>query len=190
MNERSKKLEKQMTSERYEHTQGVMYTAAALAMRYGIDMNKALLAGLLHDCAKIEKYPPEKMIAACEKFHVPINEYERKHPSLLHAKLGAYIAEKKHDVHDTEILDAISYHTTGRPKMSLLEKIIYIADYIEPGRKEASNLSRVRKLAFVDLDECLLRILEDTLIFLKKKDCVIDPMTIKTYKYYKKLLKK
>ena len=147
----SKKLKKELNEDRYRHTQGVMYTSAALAMRYDVDMRKALLAGLLHDCAKC--IPGNKKIEMCEKYNLDITDIERKNPSLLHAKLGAYLAKDKYDIDDEEILIAIQSHTTGRPDMNLLEKIIYIADYIEPGRRELPNMAEVRHLAFENIDE-------------------------------------
>lgn len=185
-----KELEKQMTPERYQHTIGVMYTGAALAMRYDADIKKTMLAGLLHDCAKTVNYPREKLLILCREQNIPISESESVKPELLHAKAGAYLANQRYGISDPEILNAIIAHTTGRPEMTLLDKIIYIADFIEPGRDEASNLPIVRNMAFVDLDACLLRILEDTLSYLKEKKDIIDPMTVKTYNYYKKLLNK
>jgi len=190
MNQIRKKIKKRMHPERYEHTLGVMYTAASLAMRYDEDIEKAMLAGLLHDCAKTEKYPPAELLALCRKYAIPVSESEEINPGLLHAKAGAFLAAKKYGVTDPEILDAIACHTTGKPAMSQLDKIIYIADFIEPGRNEADNLPRVRRLAFVNLDKCLLGILEDSLDYLKKKGNIIDPITAKTYKYYKKQFKK
>jgi predicted HD superfamily hydrolase involved in NAD metabolism len=178
------KVQEQLDAPRYEHTIGVMYTASAMAMRYGADMEKALLAGLLHDCAKC--IPSDEKIKLCEKQNISISESERKNPSLLHAKLGAFLAETKYEVKETEILDAISYHTTGRPKMTLLDKIIYIADYIEPNRRQAPHLDVIRKLAFTDIDACLYKILEDSLAYLQTRSEVIDPMTEQTYLYYKK----
>ncbi len=177
-----KKLEKSLDSKRYEHTLGVAYTASALAMSSGENPEKALLAGLLHDCAKCMSN--EKKIAVCEKNKIAITEIERKNPFLLHAKAGCYLAKKQFHIHDTDVLNAILYHTTGRPRMSLLEKIIYIADYIEPGRKHAPNLSEVRKMAFQDLDAALLQILSDILGYLKSSSVPIDPMTQETYDYY------
>ncbi len=177
-----KKLEKSLDSKRYEHTLGVAYTASALAMSSGENPEKALLAGLLHDCAKCMSN--EKKIAVCEKNKIAITEIERKNPFLLHAKAGCYLAKKQFHIHDTDVLNAILYHTTGRPRMSLLEKIIYIADYIEPGRKHAPNLSEVRKMAFQDLDAALLQILSDILGYLKSSNVPIDPMTQETYDYY------
>ena len=183
IDEMKQKLAEYLDYERYEHTMGVMYTAAAMAMRYDADLEKALVAGLLHDCAKC--IPGAKKIELCERNGISISEAEYKNPGLLHAKLGAFIAETKYGVDDKEILDAITYHTTGRPAMTLLDKIAYIADYIEPNRKEAPNLERMRKLAFEDIDACLYAILEDSLAYLQTRSFVIDPMTEQTYIYYR-----
>ena len=184
----SKKLMKELDEDRYRHTQGVMYTSAALAMRYGADLKKALLAGLLHDCAQC--IPGHTKIKMCEKYNLEISEIERKNPSLLHAKLGAYLAKDKYDIEDEEILMAIRSHTTGRPGMSLLEKIVYIADYMEPGRKELPNMMDVRHLAFEDIDKCLYRILRDSLVYLKAQNMPIDQTTEETYQYYNELYSK
>ena len=183
-----KRVQNHLDKERYEHTLGVMYTSAALAMRYGADLEKALVAGLLHDCAKC--LSSIKKIKLCEKYNIEISESERRNPGLLHAKLGAYIAKSKYEIEDQEIIDAIAYHTTGRPNMTLLDKIVYVADYLEPNRCEAPNLSEVRALAFVDLEECLYVILRDSLAYLQTKSEVIDPMTENTYLYYKEVLNK
>ena len=167
---------------RYEHTLGVMYTAGALAMRYGADLEDTMIAGLLHDCAKC--IPSAQKIELCKKYNLNISEAEQKNPGLLHAKLGAYLAKEIYQIENTEILDAISCHTTGRPHMTLLDKIIYIADYIEPGRCEAPDLQEIRRLAFTDIDECLYTILHASLEYLKSKSEVIDPLTEQTYLYY------
>lgn len=177
-----KKLEKSLDSKRYEHTLGVAYTASALAMCNQADVEKALVAGLLHDCAKC--LSNEKRIEICKKNHIPITDIEKKNPFLLHAKAGKYLAQKQFHIEDEDILNAILYHTTGRPQMSMLEKIIYVADYIEPGRKHAPNLPEVRKLAFRDIDAALLQILNDILKYLNDGDNTIDPMTQETYDYY------
>lgn len=179
-------MEKTLDAKRYEHTLGVAYTAAALAMRYDADILNAETAGLLHDCAKC--MTNEKRLSICEKHHISVNEIERNNPFLLHAKVGSYIAMQKYNIHNSDIINAILNHTTGRPDMSLLEKIVYVADYIEPGRKQAPNLSEVRRLAFVDLDEALFKILGDTLIYLNTLANDIDPMTQKTYDFYKEYI--
>ena len=183
-----KKLQKELDAERYQHTLGVMYTAASLAMCHGENIEHALIAGALHDCAKC--IPGREKIKLCKKYNLEVTPVEEKNPSLLHAKLGAYLALKKYDIVDQDILNAIKSHTTGRPEMTLLEKIIYIADYMEPGRTELPNMSEVRTLAFKNIDDCLYRILEDSLVYLKSRDLPIDIMTEKSYNYYKQELGK
>ena len=180
-----KKLKKKLNPERYEHTLGVSYTAACLAMRYGCDLRQAELAGLLHDCAR--QYPAEELPERCLRHQIPVTEYERKSPVLLHAKLGAWMAGHKYHIEDPEIAGAIYYHTTGRDGMTLLEKIIYTADYIEPRRYKAENLDKIRRLAFQDLDECIYHIMRDTLDYLKRKGGVIDETTSQAYQYYREI---
>lgn len=182
------KLQHELDEERYQHTLGVMYTSAALAMRHCCDMEQALLAGLLHDCAKC--IPNEEKIRICQTQGIPVSDVERANPSLLHAKLGAYLAKEQYQVTDSNVLNAISSHTTGRPEMTLLEKIVYIADYMEPGRRNLPNMEEVRFLAFQDIDACLLRILKDSLVYLKTRKMPIDPMTEQTYIYYNQTLGK
>lgn len=181
-----KDLKKEMDESRYEHTLGVMYTCGALAMRYSYDLEKAMLAGLMHDCAKC--MPNAKKLKVAEKNHLEITELERSNPFMLHAKLGAFLARKKYDIDDEEVLSAIRWHTTGRPGMTLLDKIVYVADYIEPKRDKAPNLPMIRQMAFVDLDRALLKILEDTLGYLGTSTENIDSMTKMTYDYYKNQL--
>lgn len=180
-----KAMAKALEEKRYEHTLGVAYTATSLAMCYGQDVYQAQVAGLLHDCAK--NYTNEKRISICKKNGIPINAAEQKNPFLLHAKVGSFLAREKYGVNDKAILDAITYHTTGRPNMSTLDKIIYIADYIEPGRRQAPGLPEVRQLAFISLDDCLFRILKDTLDYLHASKMEIDMSTQQTYDYYKAL---
>lgn len=182
-----KKLKNELDQYRYEHTIGVMHTAACLAMRYDEELERALIAGLLHDCAKC--IPADEKIKMCKKNHIEMSDAEKENPGLLHAKLGAFLAKEKYGIKDEGILQAIRFHTTGCPEMTLLDKIIYIADYIEAGRKPLPNLAEVRRLAFCDLDDCLYRILEDSLVYLESKGNVVDPMTEKTYLYYKDMKK-
>ena len=184
--EMEKMLKKVLDKERFTHTLGVMYTAAGLAMAHGVDMEKALYAGLLHDCAKC--IPNDRKLELCIKNNIEVSRAEQKSPFLLHAKLGAYFAKEKYGVDDPEILHAIRVHTTGAPNMSTMDKLLYIADYIEPNRDKAPNLPRVRALAFRDLDETMLVILEDTLAYLKESQEEIDPLTEKTYEYFKKCI--
>ena len=180
----TKEMEKVQDPKRFTHTLGVEYTAAALAMRYGADLEKAQLAGLLHDCAKC--MGNDKLLSACEKHDIPVTDVERRNPYLLHAKVGSYLAGKEYKIEDPDILNAILYHTTGHPGMTLLEKIIFTADYIEPGRKQAPNLTEIRQMAFTDLDEAVKKILADTLEYLKSGGGEMDPMTEETYHFYRK----
>lgn len=177
-------IKRTLEKHRYEHTLGVAYTAAALAMCYEADMEQAELAGLLHDCAKYMN--AEDMLRACKEYKIEVSDVERRNPFLLHAKLGRQMAEEIYGVHDTEILDAIKWHTTGHPNMTLLEKIIFIADYIEPNRIEAPNLKQIRHLAFTDLDDAMRIILKDTLDYLDAIKGEVDDMTRKTYEFYMK----
>lgn len=179
-----KAMEKNLDAGRYEHTLGVTYTAAALAMCYDADIKNAQIAGLLHDCAKC--LSDEKRLAICEKHNISMTEIERRNPFLLHAKVGSFLAMEEYKIRDLDIIHAILNHTTGRPGMSLLEKIIFVADYIEPGRKQAPNLREIRRLAFEDLDAAFVKILSDTLEYLESTDGEVDPMTAKTYEYYVK----
>ena len=180
-----KKVKKELDEARYQHTLGVMFTASALAMCYGTDIEKAQVAGLLHDCAKC--IPNDKKIRMCKERKIEITRVELEAPYLLHSKLGAYLATEKYGIKDPEILGAIQWHTTGRPNMTTLEKIIFIADYIEPGRCKAENLPEVRKLAFHDLNLTVCRILEDTLHYLDSGHGEIDPMSRSAFRYYHKL---
>ena len=180
------KLQKALTENRYRHTMGVTYTACALAMVHGADLNQARLAGLLHDCAKC--ISNKEKIEMCRKQKLDVTRFELDHPVLLHAKLGEYLAKKKYNVTDEAVLSAIRWHTTGKPAMTDLEKIIYIADFIEPNRDKAPNLTGLRKAAFEDLDNCMYLILRDSVEYLSSKPDAMDETTLKAYDYYRGLM--
>ena len=176
------KVEEILPYKRFVHSLGVAGTAYALSLVHGADPERAELAGFLHDVGKY--LSKEDKIRLCEENGLPVSEIERDNEELLHAKAGAVIARQTFGVEDEEILSAIRCHSTGKPAMTLLEKILYIADYIEPGRNLAKRLPEIRKAAFRDLDEALLMILSDTLTYLRLKEAPIDPMTEETYAYY------
>ncbi len=182
-----KELQKELKPDRFDHTLGVAYTAANMAFVHGAYVEKALIAGMLHDCAKCISH--EEQVKICEKNKIDITEVERRNHSLLHAKVGMYLARTKYDVYDTEILGAIRWHTTGKEDMSLLEKIVYIADFIEPNRKPLEGMDEIRKEAFTDIDRCLAHILHDSVQYLQTigKEC--DDATMNAYLYYKKFYK-
>lgn len=179
-------LKKELSSQRYRHTMGVMYTAAALAMKYLYPIDEAMAAGLLHDCAKC--ISDKEKLDICRKNNLSVSETEAAHPQLLHAKVGAYLAESIYGVKDETILHAIKVHTTGTAKMSLLDKIIFAADYIEPGRQKAPRLSYIRQMAFTDIDRCCAMILQDTMEYLSGSEKAMDQTTAEAFSYYQKYL--
>ncbi|MCZ0756951.1 bis(5'-nucleosyl)-tetraphosphatase (symmetrical) YqeK [Anoxybacillus sp. J5B_2022] len=170
-------VKKQLTEHRYQHTLGVMETAISLAKRYGADEKKAELAAIFHDYAKFR--PKEEMKRIILEQNMP-NDLLAYNTELWHAPVGAYLVQTEAGIHDEEILNAIRYHTSGRSDMTLLEKIVYVADYIEPGRI-FPGVEEVRELAQHDLDEALIQALKNTIQFLLKKNQPIYPATIDTY---------
>ena len=188
-----KKMKKALEPKRYEHTLSVAYTAANLAAVHGVDVEKALVAGMLHDCAKCLSH--KEQLELCNKNHMQLSDLETVEDSpLIHAKAGSILAKNEYGITDADILHAICFHTTGRPQMSPLEKIIYVADYIEPERKHAKRtaddtendrFTQVRRMAYRDLDEALCNILGDSLAYLHEKGSKVDYMTQKTYEYYR-----
>ena len=179
----NKKVKKTLPAARYNHSVGVAFTAASMAMRYGADINCALIAGILHDCAKM--HSGMELLAMCDNYGITPSDAQRTNPDLLHGIIGSCIAKDKFDIKDQDILNAIAYHTTGRAGMSLLEKIIFIADYIEPSRKIIPGLDKARELAFTDLDECIISVAEGTIRHLREKKADIDPLTQETLDFYK-----
>ena len=172
---------------RYIHTLGVAMTAANLAAVHGCDSNQAYTAGLLHDCAKY--LTGKEQITACQSANISLTKVELENTALIHGKLGAYIARTRYGIRDKEILSAITWHTTGKPKMSLLEKIIYLADYMEPGRAmncKPYSLTQIRRASFENIDKALYMVLECSVKYLEKSGVPIDPQTIDTYQYYRK----
>lgn len=180
--EMREKLKTKLSDKRYEHSIGVEYTAGNLAFLHGVDLEKALIAGLLHDCAKYVSN--EKKIMKLKKRNIAISDTEYQNPDLLHAKLSAVYAKEKYGVDDKEILSAIACHTTGKPNMSTLDKIIYIADYIEPNRSPLPEMEDIRREAYLDLDCCMRHILTNTIKYLEQKGSGMDPITKETYDYY------
>ena len=172
-----------LADKRYHHSLCVAKEAVRLAKRFGADPEKAELAGLLHDITK--ELPTEKQLKMMESFGIILTDVERRSRKVWHAMLGAAYLERECGVTDPDILGAVRWHTTGKAGMTLLEKIVYIADYIEPKRDKAPNLPQIRQLAFEDLNMALLRILEDTVEYLDQGDDETDDITRQTYEYYK-----
>lgn len=189
LEEIQEELKKVLKKRRHQHTIGVRYTAQAMAMRYGEDIIKAGYAGILHDCAKY--LSDEEILAECMRRHITCSAAERVKPSLLHAKMGMHFAREVYGVEDEEILSAIRWHTTGKPGMSRLEKIVFIADYIEPERRMIPGMEEIRATAFRNLDETMYLILKNTLSYLEDPESgqngVIDTYSLDAYDFYKEL---
>ena len=141
---------------RIPHVLGTEQEAIRLAERYGADVEKARVAALLHDCTK--KLDMDEQLTLCQQYGIQLDELEQKALKLLHAKTGAAIARDVFGV-DDEIYSAIWWHTTGHANMTLLEKIIYLADYIEPSR-DFPGVDKLRKMCYEDLNAGLLMGLE------------------------------
>lgn len=170
-------VKKQMHEKRYIHTIGVMETAIELARQYDVDENKAELAAIFHDYAKCRPIPEMEEIIKRENLPKDLLQHNKE---LWHAPVGAYLVEKEVGITDRDILQAISYHTSGHENMTMLDKVIYVADYIEPGRK-FPGVDEARKLARENLDEALLFALKRTIQFLMEKNQTIYPLTFQTY---------
>lgn len=169
-------LQERLSSKRYQHSLGVAEEAVRLAKHYGADEEKAYLAGLVHDCAK--EIPGEKTVTLLrEKYGVTPDAIALRTPKILHGALGACIAQSEFHIDDPEILDAIRYHTTGKANMSLLSKIIYIADYIEPGRNYP-DVDKLRKMTYEDIDRAMLFGIDFTIGKLIETGIVIHPDTL------------
>ncbi|MDY2922579.1 MAG: nicotinate-nucleotide adenylyltransferase [Eubacterium sp.] len=180
-------LQSSLRPKRFLHTLGVADTASNLAVIHGISPENARLAGMLHDCAKY--LTDAEMIEACEKNNIQLTGFERSNPALIHSKLGVFVARDRYGIKNSSILSAIACHTTGKPDMTSLEKILFIADYIEPGRKmdcKPNSLKKIRQTSFQDLDKSLTLILENTIHYLTNENLPIDPVSKETYLYYKK----
>ena len=159
---------------RIPHVLGTEQEAVRLAERWGADADKARRAALLHDCTKKLNLPEQ--LALAERFQVPLDEMERREIKLLHAKTGAGVAEAVFGT-DGEITNAIRWHTTGRGNMTLLEKVIYLADYIEPNR-DFPGVEELRRACYEDLDAGLLLGLEMTIGEMEGRNAPIHPKTL------------
>lgn len=164
----------QMPDKRWQHTLGVIETAVKLANKYGADANKAHLAALLHDLAKY--WPADKLreIIIEQQLYPDMLEYDVQ---LLHSHVGAFVAEAELAIKDEEVLDAVRFHTSGRDNMTILDKIVCLADYIEPGRV-FPGVDHIRDLSEKSLEEALVAGLDSTISFLISKGKKIYPLTV------------
>lgn len=171
-----KTLKTTLKESRYIHSLSVSDTAVELAQRFNVDEQQAKLAGILHDCAR--EIPTSSLIEVAQKRQIKIGLIEEHQPILLHARLGAIMAQEKYGIDDNDILDAIRLHTTGSADMTDLAKIIYLADMIEPHRQYES-VNRLRDLIKTsDLDTIMLNAFNDSLAFILQRGLMIHPQTI------------
>jgi predicted HD superfamily hydrolase involved in NAD metabolism len=181
----SGKLGKTLSKKTYAHSRGTAKTAVMLAGRFGADKNKAAIAGLLHDCAK--DMGPLELEAAVKKYGVKITRQEKKIPAIWHGFVAEKIAEKEFGIRDSRILRAIKLHSTGGRHMGKLEKIIYVSDFIEPGREyeESRELRNLLKKN-ITLDYLVYNVLKEKVKYLRQKELLIHPATKLLFNQIKK----
>ena len=174
------KLKKELDHQRYEHTLGVEETARAMARVFGVDEEQAALAGLLHDCAKC--MPLAQMLKAAKREDV--DDVMKESKALMHAVAGRCVAASVYNVRDEAVLSAIRWHTTGCANMTTLDKIIYLADMIEPNRKPFDGLQQLRELCMTDLDAAMHSALRMSLEYVRKQGKTLHPDTLAALKTY------
>ncbi|WP_341960870.1 bis(5'-nucleosyl)-tetraphosphatase (symmetrical) YqeK [Planococcus maritimus] len=174
------KVKERLPEKRYPHVLGVMNTAVALAKVYGVSEEQARIAAILHDVAKYADRDWMRGIIEKENMDPLLLDY---HHELWHAPVGAYLAAYEFGVADQEILDAIRYHTTGRAAMTDLEKIVYIADMIEPSRK-FPGVERLRAMKNDGLDQLMEASIRQSIEFLTSKNQPVYPDSLKCLKHF------
>lgn len=165
-----------LSAHRFRHTLSVAETAVVLAARFGVNPVHAHLAGLLHDCAK--GLDASALTALIRSGGISADEYEISMPALLHAPAGEALARQQYHINDNAVLSAIRWHTTGRRNMTRLEKVIYLADMIEPEREEYPGLSDLRQLAETDLDAAVYRAAARSVDFILERGKKMHPRTL------------
>lgn len=173
-------LKDNLKESRFKHSLSVRDTAVRLAEKYNADVKKASLAGLVHDCAK--NLPNEKLVNICKDEGYELDEISIKNPSIIHGLAGSIIAKKLMKIDDDEVLNAVRFHTTGKKNMSLMEKIIYIADYVEPLRN-FPGVEELRIAVESNLDEALLLSFNQTLKFVIDKGQLVHLDTVEARNY-------
>lgn len=169
-------LKEAIGNERYEHSLRVSKTAVELAKAYNCNEEKAEIAGLLHDCGKLLR--TNEILKKANDFGIIQDDIVRGNVGLIHGPLGAILAAEEYNVNDEEILSAIKIHTTGKANMSLLEKIIYLSDYIEPER-DFPGIDNIRETAYLDLDKAVLLSMDGTIKYIINKGALLHEETIK-----------
>ena len=167
---------------RFAHVVRVARSAELLAVAHGVSAAKARLAGMLHDLARL--YPASRLIRECEMRQMTIDAFERRHPIVLHARLGACIAQEAFAVHDPDVLSAIEKHTVAAERMSPLDCVLYLADGLEPGRTFPER-ARLWQVAERNLADGMRATLEQSLRYLEKNGLPVAPQTAAAARYFK-----
>ncbi|TDF96781.1 bis(5'-nucleosyl)-tetraphosphatase (symmetrical) YqeK [Paenibacillus piri] len=167
-------VQSQMPAKRWEHTLGVMETSVRLAKAYGCDPDKAYVAAILHDVVKYWPVQAQGDVIRKNGLQPDLLDYDKE---IWHAHAGAFVARRDYGIDDEEVLDAIRYHTTGREKMTMLEKVVCLADYIEPGR-DFPGVHNIREIAEHSVEKALLAAFDGTVLFLVEKGKKVYPLTI------------
>ena len=170
-----KLMEKRLGERLYRHSLGVAGAAAALALRYGADRRRAYLAGLLHDYGKA--YSKEELCLKAESLGLRLDRITLAERRLLHAPVGAALLQFELGLADDAIIRAVAYHTTGREKMTLLEKVLYLADLIEPGR-DFDGVGKLRKVALDSLEPALLTAVDQTIQSVIGRGLLLHPRSV------------
>lgn len=171
-------LRRSLTNERFLHTLAVEREAISLAERYNVDPIKASLAALLHDCAK--SFSDEELIRLARSYNIPLSIWDIYCPQVLHAPIGSIFAREYFGIKDREILSAIEKHTTGDKEMSTLDKIIFIADYVEY-RRDFPGVTHLRQILENDLDTAVLFAISLTIEYVMRNKQVLHPRTIEAW---------
>lgn len=169
-----------LSDKRYAHTLRVAETTEHLAKLHGLDSERARLAGLLHDTAR--EVGMEKLLRVAKEDGLPVGDFERERPILLHGPVAAELAREDLGVEDGEILDAVRAHTTGKPGMGPLALALFVADKIEPGR-EQPGVEDLRALASVSLHQAARAALEDSISYNERRDRPAHPKSRQTLEW-------
>lgn len=169
-----------LSSKRYQHSMQVASVAREMARGLGLNEDRAYLAGIVHDYAK--GIPGYELLALAEQNNMLEDEVEGRNPDLLHAPVGAFLLAREQGLVDEEILDAVRNHTLGRVGMTGLEKVIFLADMIEPGR-DFPGIERLRCVAWRDLDQGMILTIESTLRYCMERGRLIHPRTVLVRNY-------
>lgn len=180
-------LKEYLDDKRIAHSISTKETAVKLAKRFGANQEDAKVAGIFHDIAK--QMPKEKKLEVCMQYGIPVDEIMHENPELLHGFIGAEMIKRIYHIENTDVLNAVRYHTTGRRGMSLLEKVVYLADLIEPGR-DFYAVDEIRDVASVDLNGAVLMASKNVMRFVLRHDLPMHPLTLDAYNDMLRLTKR